>query len=208
LLAAAILVPVGGRAIINGTIWEQPGRDIAVSADGLPAAGAGTQSVGARSSEHAPSAFVRSTDSSSANGTNNLISKLSTPASSLPQQSTVSTALAQVQITRAQLAMVNADRAAARLAPLQWSDCLATLAAQRASRLGSLDLPPGQGPNCGYRMTAENFGYWSSVDDATLNRIFLANQAERSNILGTFHRLGAAWVTGATGIAYLVVEFA
>jgi uncharacterized protein YkwD len=112
-----------------------------------------------------------------------------------------------------QWGLINQDRQRAGLAPLQWSDCLASIAKQQAARMASqgyishtngriLDL----GCHLGTR-TGENIGFQSgSIDDAAMNAWFMGDAPHRANILGPYRYVGVAWVWGR-GTAYLAVEF-
>lgn len=113
-----------------------------------------------------------------------------------------------------QQALINADRAAAGLAPLSWSPCLAAIAAQNARRMAAqgfishangvqLDL----GCRLGYR-AGENVGYTSAgINDAQLNTLFMNSPEHRANILGPYRFVGTAWAVAANGYAYIAVEF-
>lgn len=112
-----------------------------------------------------------------------------------------------------QWGLINQDRAAAGLPPLQWNPCLAGVATQNAQRMAAQgyishaggriqDLACHLGSN-----TGENIGYTgSSPNDAWMNSWFMGDAPHRANILGPYHYVGTAWVIGPTG-AYLAVEF-
>jgi uncharacterized protein YkwD len=112
-----------------------------------------------------------------------------------------------------QFGLINQDRQRAGLAPLQWSDCLASIATQQAARMAAqgyishangriLDL----GCHLGTR-TGENIGFQGgSINDAAMNAWFMGDAPHRANILGPYHYVGVAWVWGR-GTAYLAVEF-
>jgi uncharacterized protein YkwD len=102
----------------------------------------------------------------------------------------------------------------AGLPPLDWSNCLASIAAQNAQPLAAqgyltATIGPEQDVGCALASvkTGENLGYWSSTNDAQLNAIFMNDPARRANVLGPYRHLGAAWATAPTGVAYLVIEF-
>lgn len=110
--------------------------------------------------------------------------------------------------------LINQDRAAAGLAPLQWSDCLANVATGQAQRMAAqgfishaggriLDLACHLGTQ-----TGENIGYvGGGPNDAMMNSWFMGDAPHRANILGPYHYAAAAWVIAANGTAYLAVEF-
>ncbi len=112
-----------------------------------------------------------------------------------------------------QWGLINRDRAAAALGPLQWSPCLASIAAANAARLAAqgflshangvqLDLGCHLGSRAG-----ENIGWLSSgINDGAMNAMFMASPEHRANILGPYHFVGVAWAIGPTG-AYIAVEF-
>ena len=113
-----------------------------------------------------------------------------------------------------QSGLINQDRAAAGLAPLRWSGCLAAIALQNATRMAAqgfishtngptLDLGCGLGTRAG-----ENVGYLSNgVNDAQMNAMFMASPEHRANILGPYHYVGVSWVVAPNGFAYVAVEF-
>jgi uncharacterized protein YkwD len=122
--------------------------------------------------------------------------------------------LPTIRIASEQLSLVNSDRMQAGLPPLDWSNCLASIAAQNAQPLaaqGYLTATSGPEQDVGCALasvkTGENLGYWSSTNDAQLNAIFMNDPARRANVLGPYRHLGAAWATAPTGVAYLVIEF-
>ncbi len=110
--------------------------------------------------------------------------------------------------------MINQDRHAAGLAPLQWSPCLANVATGQAARMAaqgyishangrSLDLGCHLGPR-----TGENIGFQGGgINDAAMNAWFMGDAPHRANILGPYHFVGVAWVRAPNGTAYLAVEF-
>jgi len=112
-----------------------------------------------------------------------------------------------------QWGLINRDRAAAGLAPLQWSPCLASIAAANAARMaaqGSLSHANGVQLDLGCHLggrAGENIGWLSSgINDAAINAMFMASPEHRANILGPYHFVGVAWAVGPTG-AYIAVEF-
>ena len=112
-----------------------------------------------------------------------------------------------------QWALINQDRAAAGLPPLQWSPCLAAVATQNAQRMAAQGyISHANGPiqdlacHLGSR-TGENIGFTGGgPNDAWMNSWFMGDAPHRANILGPYHYVGTAWVMGARG-AYLAVEF-
>ena len=120
----------------------------------------------------------------------------------------------KVTVGTGQWGLINQDRQAAGLAPLQWSPCLANVATGQAARMAaqgyishangrSLDLACGLGPR-----TGENIGYQGGgVKDASMNTWFMGDPPHRANILGPYHFVGVAWVIAPSGTAYLAVEF-
>lgn len=112
--------------------------------------------------------------------------------------------------------LINADRAAAGLPPLGWSPCLAGIAAQQARAMAAAhQIFHGSGTTqdfgCGLGslQTGENVGYWSAgIDDAAINRLFMASAPHRVNIDGPYHYVGTAWAVGSDSRGYIAVEFA
>lgn len=118
-----------------------------------------------------------------------------------------------VVVGTGQWALINQDRAAAGLAPLQWSPCLAAVATQNAQRMaaqGYISHAGGRIQDLACHLgsqTGENIGYTgSSPNDTWMNSWFMGDAPHRANILGPYHYVGTAWVIGPTG-AYLAVEF-
>ncbi|HET9847548.1 MAG TPA: CAP domain-containing protein [Candidatus Dormibacteraeota bacterium] len=113
-----------------------------------------------------------------------------------------------------QLGLINQDRAAAGLPPLQWNPCLAAVATQNAQRMaaqGYISHAGGsvQDLSChlGSR-TGENIGFvGGGPNDAMMNSWFMGDAPHRANILGPYHYVGSAWVITGNGTAYLAVEF-
>jgi uncharacterized protein YkwD len=113
-----------------------------------------------------------------------------------------------------QFALINQDRRAAGLAPLQWNSCLANVAVGQAQRMAAanymshangriLDLACHLGSSSG-----ENIGMQAgSIDDVWMNNWFMNDAPHRANILGPYHYAAAAWVWSASHTAYLAVEF-
>jgi uncharacterized protein YkwD len=121
---------------------------------------------------------------------------------------------APIQAASAQQALINADRAAAGLPPLQWSSCLGAVAVQNAARMAAQGyISHANGPSldlaCHLGLSAgENVGFTSSgINDVQLNQMFMNSPEHRANILGSYHFVGAAWAVAANGYAYLAVEF-
>jgi uncharacterized protein YkwD len=113
-----------------------------------------------------------------------------------------------------QQALINQDRAANGLGPLNWSPCLYNVAVSNANRMSaqgfishtngpSVDLTCGLG-----RQAGENVGWWSKgVNDTQLNTMFMNSPDHRANILGPYHYVATAWVVAANGYGYIAVEF-
>jgi len=120
----------------------------------------------------------------------------------------------RVAVSSGQWGLINQDRAAAGLAPVGWSGCLAAIALQNATRMAAqgfishtngptLDLGCHLGTQAG-----ENVGYLSNgVNDAQMNAMFMASPEHRANILGPYHYVGVSWVVAPNGFAYVAVEF-
>lgn len=123
-------------------------------------------------------------------------------------------AAVKTEIGSGEEALINEDRAAAGLPPLTWNDCLAAVAVLNAQRMAaqhyvsttngvSLDREC----QLGSVVPGENLGYWSSINDAAANSLFMANPLQRANIMGPFHYLGTAWAVSSNGTAFIAVEF-
>ena len=120
----------------------------------------------------------------------------------------------QVAIGTGQWGLINQDRQAAGLAPLQWNPCLANVATGQAARMAaqgyishangrSLDLACHLGPRA-----SESIGFQGGgINDAAMNAWFMGDPPHRANIMGLYHYVGVAWVTAPNGAAYLAVEF-
>jgi uncharacterized protein YkwD len=120
----------------------------------------------------------------------------------------------QVAVGTGQWGLINQDRHAAGLAPLQWSPCLANVATGQAARMAvqgyishangrSLDLACHLGPRA-----SESIGFQGGgINDAAMNAWFMGDPLHRANIMGPYHYVGVAWVTAPNGTAYLAVEF-
>ena len=113
----------------------------------------------------------------------------------------------------AQQALINGDRRRAGLAPLQWNDCLASIAVQNARRMalqGYISHNNGRIADLGCHLgstTGENIGFSSpGINDAQMNSWFMNSPIHRANILGPFHYVGISWAV-ANGVGYLAVEF-
>jgi uncharacterized protein YkwD len=118
-------------------------------------------------------------------------------------------------IGSAQQALINQDRAASGLAPLNWSPCLAGIAYQSALRMANQGfishgggVQQDWGCSLGSAQTGENVGEWGGgINDPAINQLFIASAPHRANILGPYHYVGTAWVvTGGKG--YIAIEFA
>jgi hypothetical protein len=124
-------------------------------------------------------------------------------------------ALAASTDVSAQQTLINQDRAAAGLASLSWSSCLAAVAVQNAERImtqGSLshtngptlDLACGQGATQG----GENIAYMSGgINDAQANSMFMNSPPHKANILGPYQFVATAWAVAPNGYAYIAEEF-
>ena len=120
----------------------------------------------------------------------------------------------QVSVGSTQQALINRDRAAAGLAPLSWSGCLAGIASSWASymaRTGVFQHGPGvnQDFSCGLgsSRTGENIAWMTGgINDGQANTMFMNSSEHRANIMGPFRYVGTAWAV-ANGKAYVVVEF-
>lgn len=112
--------------------------------------------------------------------------------------------------------LINQDRAAAGLAPLGWSPCLASIAAQHSADMAathtlyhangvSLDFGCGLGSSS----TAENCGFMpGSADDGAANQMFMQSPPHRANTLGDHRYVGTAWARAQDGSYYITIEFA
>lgn len=115
----------------------------------------------------------------------------------------------------AQQALINSDRAAAGLGPLNWSGCLASIAAGQAQAManaGAIFHGSGVSQDFGCRLgssqTGENVGEWGNGScDSCINQLFMGSAPHRANILGPYRYVGTAWVVKG-GIGYIAVEFA
>jgi uncharacterized protein YkwD len=120
----------------------------------------------------------------------------------------------RVAVGTGQWGLINQDRQAAGLAPLQWNPCLANVATGQAARMAaqgyishangrSLDLACQLGPRA-----SESIGFQGAgVNDAAMNSWFMGDAPHRANIMGPYHYVGVAWVLAPNGSAYLAVEF-
>src|SRR5579864_6242160 len=116
----------------------------------------------------------------------------------------------------AEFALVNQDRRAAGLPPLQWNACLANVAVGQASRMATANYMSHAGGktldlacHLDGSWTGENIGMQGgSIDDVWMNNWFMNDAPHRANILGIhYHYAAAAWVWSASHTAYLAVEF-
>jgi uncharacterized protein YkwD/DNA-binding CsgD family transcriptional regulator len=110
-------------------------------------------------------------------------------------------------------ALINKDRVSGGLPALTWNDCLAAVALLNAQRMATQEyVSPANGisldGNChlGSGKPAEILAYWSTVNDAAANSVFMANPVQRANIMGPFRYVGTAWAVSPTGIAFIAVE--
>jgi uncharacterized protein YkwD len=115
-----------------------------------------------------------------------------------------------------EFALINQDRRAAGLPPLQWNACLANVAVGQATRMATANYMShagGKTIDLGCHLdgswTGENIGMQGgSIDDVWMNNWFMNDAPHRANILGIhYHYVAAAWVWSASHTAYLAVEF-
>jgi uncharacterized protein YkwD len=135
-------------------------------------------------------------------------------ASARPKPAPVPPAPPQVFVGSGQWGLINQDRQAAGLAPLQWSPCLANVATGQAARMAaqgyishangrSLDLACHLGLRA-----SESIGFQGGgINDAAMNAWFMGDPVHRANIMGPYRYVGVAWATAPNGTAYLAVEF-
>ena len=114
-----------------------------------------------------------------------------------------------------QFALINQDRAAAGLPPLQWNTCLANIAvgqAQRMAAQGYISHANGRILDLGCHLgnfASESIGVtYGHIDDVGMNTWFMNDPIHRANIMGPYHYVGACWVQGANNRFYLAIEFA
>jgi uncharacterized protein YkwD len=119
-----------------------------------------------------------------------------------------------IVIGSTQQALINQDRAANGLGPLNWNGCLLNVARSNAARMAAQGaISHANGPQvdltCGLgHQAGENVGYWSAgVNDRQLNTMFMNSPGHRANILGPYHYVATAWVVAANGSGYIAVEF-
>ncbi len=137
------------------------------------------------------------------------------PAVAPPRPAPPAPAPPAIVVGSGQQALINQDRAAAGLPPLNWSGCLASIAAGQANAMaasGSIFHGNGVqrdwGCGLGSSQTGENVGVWGSgINDAGINQLFMGSAQHRANIMGPYHYVGTAWVV-AGGKGYIAVEFA
>jgi uncharacterized protein YkwD len=121
---------------------------------------------------------------------------------------------AQVALGTGQWGLINQDRQAAGLAPLQWNPCLANVATGQAARMAaqgyishangrSLDLACHLGSRASESIGVQGGG----INDAAMNAWFMGDAPHRANIMGPYNYVGVAWVLAPKGTAYLAVEF-
>jgi uncharacterized protein YkwD len=114
-----------------------------------------------------------------------------------------------------QQTLTNVARADADVRPLNWSDCLAGVAAQNAQRMaaaGAISHTDGarRALDCGLgSAAAENVGVvYRGVDDAAMFTLYMNSPHHREAILDARYRwVGTAWVLGPDGRGYSAVEF-
>ena len=214
LAAAALTALVIAVLMLRPVILFQGGAhsDIAARLAAGSAQAPASSSASAATKAIAPSA--QATPVNSRVGVGSPAQAAKTPLAPVPTVALPAAPRIQAQAASAQLGLINQDRAGSLLPPVQWNACLAGVASQVAKSLaqqGYLAPTGGLALDLGCRLggaTAENAGYWSSIDDAQLNSVFMSDPVQRSHILGPYHSVGAAWARGPNGIAFLVVEFA
>ena len=111
--------------------------------------------------------------------------------------------------------LINQDRAAAGLGPLNWSDCLAAVAVQNAQRIMAQGyLSHTNGPtldlNCGVGASqgGENIAYMSGgINEDQANSMFMNSAPHKANILGPYQYVATAWAVAPNGYAYVAEEF-
>src|SRR2546425_7317682 len=120
----------------------------------------------------------------------------------------------RVAVGTGQWGLINQDRPAARLAPLQWRPRLANGATRPAARVagpGYISHTNGRTPDLGCRpgpRTGRNNRFpGGGINDAAMNAWVMGGPPPRANILAPYHDVGAAWVLAPNGTAYLAVEF-
>ena len=119
-----------------------------------------------------------------------------------------------VAVGTGQWGLINQDRQAAGLAPLQWSPCLANVATGQAARMaaqGYISHANGRILDLGCHLglqASESIGFQGGgINDAAMNAWFMGDAPHRANILGPYQYVGVAWVLAPNGSAYLAVEF-
>jgi uncharacterized protein YkwD len=119
-----------------------------------------------------------------------------------------------VAVGTGQWGLINQDRQAAGLAPLQWNACLANVATGQAARMaaqGYISHANGRTLDLACHLglrASESIGFQGGgINDAAMNAWFMGDAPHRANILGPYHYVGVAWVIAPNGTAYLAVEF-
>jgi len=119
-----------------------------------------------------------------------------------------------IVIGSTQQALINQDRAANGLGPLNWNGCLLNVARSNAARMAAQGaISHANGPQvdltCGLgHQAGENVGYWSGgINDPQLNTMFMNSAGHRANIMGPYHYVGTSWVVARNGAGYIAVEF-
>ena len=119
-----------------------------------------------------------------------------------------------VTVGTGQWGLINQDRHAAGLAPLQWHACLANVATGQAARMaaqGYISHANGRILDLGCHLgllASESIGFQGGgINDAAMNAWFMGDAPHRANILGPYQYVGVAWVLAPNGTAYLAVEF-
>jgi uncharacterized protein YkwD len=123
----------------------------------------------------------------------------------------------QVVPATSELDIVNRERASAGLSPLTWNQCLLNVAegqAQRMATQGFVSAANGTTLDSSCRLTstptqappAEVLNYWSGVNDAQVSVLILSDPTQKTEILGPYHHMGAAWAVSPTGLAFLAIE--
>jgi uncharacterized protein YkwD len=135
-------------------------------------------------------------------------------ATARPKPAPAPAAPPQVAVGSGQWGLINQDRQAAGLAPLQWSPCLANVATGQAARMaaqGYISHANGRTLDLGCHLgsrASESIGFQGGgINDAAMNAWFMGDPPHRANIMGPYHYVGVAWVIAPNRTAYLAVEF-
>ena len=195
-LVVALLLLLGALAVLAGGGPSWSGQPAAIGQE--------------RSSAIGPAVAATATGTPAALRT----SASSTPTLAPTSVATPRTAPAvKTQLGSQLQALINKARASGGLSPLIWNDCLAAVALLNAQRMAIQGyLSPANGisldGNChlGSGKPAEMLAYWSTVNDAAANSVFMSNPVQHANIMGPFRYVGTAWAVSPAGIAFIAVE--